>query len=585
MESVVQRDSGSGTSPSRNHADDPDLATSRRRRLAVLIALSVSSALAGLVAGRALIPAVQVAASAEPPPPSVITAPVESKVLVASIVGRADVVRLAATELTHVPMDSSQGIAVLTRQPPAPGDEVQEGDVIGEVSGRPLIVLAGEIPSYRDLSPGSVGPDVRQLEESLARLGRDPGPIDGVYDDALDAAVRGLYQSLGYQAPDPPPEALSVLASAEALVTAASDRVDELQRSIADAEAQPSASELLRLAASMAAANEQVEVAQLQLELVQARADLSARAADHAVSVASAAVDDAREALAEAEASGDDAEIDDRRADLNRAEAELELARRQRQITLEENALQILQAETAVDQARRQLEVEEAARAESMSSEVPSDLVAQLAKAEADLKQAEKNRDLAAREVGAVVPRAEIRFVPTLPRAVQSVALGLGEVVEGPLLTLAGEDILLRARINTAEGALVEVGDEVVIELDRGATVTGTLVEIVVDPADPADVTLEIAVAAQARTRLEEHVGRNVRIEIPTASTSGKVLAVPLAALSATSDGRSRVQVVIDPASVHDVIVEAGLVADGLVEVEPIDGNLAEGDEVIVGAR
>ena len=42
-----------------------------------------------------------------------------------------------------------------------------------------MLVLRGEIPAYRDLVPGTVGDDRRQLEQGLKRLGFDPGPADG----------------------------------------------------------------------------------------------------------------------------------------------------------------------------------------------------------------------------------------------------------------------------------------------------------------------------------------------------------------------------------------------------------------------
>ena len=35
---------------------------------------------------------------------------------------------------------------------------------------------------YRTLSPGSKGPDVLQLEQTLDRLGFDPGTVDDEYD-------------------------------------------------------------------------------------------------------------------------------------------------------------------------------------------------------------------------------------------------------------------------------------------------------------------------------------------------------------------------------------------------------------------
>ena len=70
---------------------------------------------------------------------------------------------------------------------------------------------------------------------------------------------------------------------------------------------------------------------------------------------------------------------------------------------------------------------------------------------------------------------------------------------------------------------------------------------------------------------------------IPVSSTGGEVLAVPAAALSATATGDTILQVEEEGAVLRTVTVEPGLAAGGLVEVTPIDGELAEGDWVVVG--
>jgi hypothetical protein len=66
-------------------------------------------------------------------------------------------------------------------------------------------------------------------------------------------------------------------------------------------------------------------------------------------------------------------------------------------------------------------------------------------------------------------------------------------------------------------------------------------------------------------------------------STNGKVLAVPLAALSAGSDGSSRVEVLRD-GKVELVPVTVGLSADGYAQVTASgDAELGEDDQVVVG--
>ena len=44
------------------------------------------------------------------------------------------------------------------------------------------------------LRKGSTDADVRDLQEALKALGHDPGPIDGVFGEATEAAVRAFQQ-------------------------------------------------------------------------------------------------------------------------------------------------------------------------------------------------------------------------------------------------------------------------------------------------------------------------------------------------------------------------------------------------------
>ena len=55
-----------------------------------------------------------------------------------------------------------------TRLPDA-GDEVDCGDVLYRVDDRPVLLLCGTVPAYRDLAHGDKGRDVRQLNRNLHR--------------------------------------------------------------------------------------------------------------------------------------------------------------------------------------------------------------------------------------------------------------------------------------------------------------------------------------------------------------------------------------------------------------------------------
>jgi hypothetical protein len=80
-------------------------------------------------------------------------------------------------------------------------------------------------------------------------------------------------------------------------------------------------------------------------------------------------------------------------------------------------------------------------------------------------------------------------------------------------------------------------------------------------------------------------VGASVRLSIAVESTERKVLTVPVNALSVGADGSSRVQVQRPGGRSEFVNVEAGLAAQGLVEVRPVGGRLEPGGLVVVGAK
>jgi hypothetical protein len=58
---------------------------------------------------------------------------------------------------------------------PDDGDKVDCGDVFYRVDDRPVLLLCGTVPAYRDLHSGEAGEDVRQLNQNLHTLGYDAG--------------------------------------------------------------------------------------------------------------------------------------------------------------------------------------------------------------------------------------------------------------------------------------------------------------------------------------------------------------------------------------------------------------------------
>ena len=170
----------------------------RKQKLALALVFVILLATASWIAGSQIQSPAEAAARTAPPTPSPILVPVEERVLTSDVVtrGTARFGLPQSISLAHSTLKTEPGIITAL---PARGDQIQEGDVLVTVSGRPVFVLQGSVPIYRDLFPGLSGEDVRQLEASLERLGFDPGPVDGVFDEKTTAGVTGLYSSAGYR--------------------------------------------------------------------------------------------------------------------------------------------------------------------------------------------------------------------------------------------------------------------------------------------------------------------------------------------------------------------------------------------------
>nr|BFE72343.1 hypothetical protein GCM10020092_056440 [Actinoplanes digitatis] len=117
---------------------------------------------------------------------------------------------------------------------------MRAGDVVIEVSGRPVVALPGVLSTYRDLKPGDDGKDVAQLQRALGRLGLyHDGDDDGHFGAATKSAVRRFYARTGYDVPDTGgPGGAADRAAAQAAqsgVDAAQRAVDDMRRRIAAA--------------------------------------------------------------------------------------------------------------------------------------------------------------------------------------------------------------------------------------------------------------------------------------------------------------------------------------------------------------
>jgi peptidoglycan hydrolase-like protein with peptidoglycan-binding domain len=172
-----------------------------RKRISTIflvLTLMVLSAGASWIAGASIKSPAEVAARTAPPPPSPILVPVEERVLTSDIVTRGTARFGLPQPISIAPSTLKPNAGVITTLP-VRNTQLDEGDVILTASGRPVFVLQGEVPAYRDLVPGISGDDVRQLEGGLQRFGFDPGPVDGTYNEQTSDAVADWYASAGLQ--------------------------------------------------------------------------------------------------------------------------------------------------------------------------------------------------------------------------------------------------------------------------------------------------------------------------------------------------------------------------------------------------
>lgn len=428
---------------------------SRRRVLVGVSAVAAVSLGVGVAAGSRITSPEDAAAKTAAPKASQITVPVAKKALSSKVIGRGDASFDGAVNI-RVETSGLTTPAIVTGKVPTVGSTITEGKALLEITGRPVIGLAGELPMYRTLSPGSKGPDVLQLEQTLDRLGLDPGTVDDEYDTDTSQAVERLYEKAGYDAPEP----------------------DE------------------RLTQAVDQAKKQVDAAKNQLR--QAKAQLkqakgAAKAGGNSdTSVQQGAVDDAEDNLAGAQHAQNEAEF----------------------------------------------------------------------------------------KAGTPLPVSEIVYVKTLPRRVDDVKVERGGTVNGVVMSASGASLVVTVKVDAETAQRLKAGMAATLDLGEGTAVAAKVRRITKNGSQYDVVVAPNALTASQLALLRD---ANVRVTIPVKSTGGKVLAVPVAALSSGADGGSRIEVLRN-GKTELVPVTVGLSADGYAQITPAgDAKLSEGDQVVVG--
>jgi peptidoglycan hydrolase-like protein with peptidoglycan-binding domain len=496
------------------------------------------------------------AAKAGPPVPSVVTAKVERRVLAESVVTRGDVRPSGATVVTWTGSRGS-GAALVTGVPLAAGGQVVEGQVVVEVSGRPVIAIAGTVPVYRDLRPGFDGKDVTQLQQALARLGFPVTDIEGVYGPGTKTAVAGWYQRAGYQAPLTSVDATAQLVAAGATVASAQERLVLAKAALTAAGRPKPRSVILQTEAAFSAAVNALEQARLQAD--QDRQDAAALTAK------------ARADLATAQTGGMEDSIFAARASLAAA------------IAGETRAVQA--GDSAVAAAGDMVEIARASRDETSK---PSDTTSErkaVDEATVAVTDAVKVRDALDAVTGPFVPAAELVVLARLPARIDTVNAIVGSKADGILVAMSVDSFVIESVLSPAikplvqTGAIVKTDDEL-----SGRTYTGKVRSVAEQLTVPKDGQGG-AGGYLARVETDQPIdpsllGANVRVTITGQTSGGEVIVVPVAAVFAQADGTNRVTRITNGIE-EQLTVVTGLTAGGFVAIT--NATLAPGDLVVVG--
>ena len=506
----------------------------RRIKLLHAVLLAVAAAAAGAwLAGTRIESPADVAARTAPPPPSPILVPAEERVLSADVVARGTVrfglpqpVSLAPSPLKTAPS--------LVTTLPVRNTQLNEGDVVLTASGRPVFILQGQIPGYRDLVPGLSGADVAQFKQALERMGFDPGSPDGTYDEQTSAAVAAWYKAKGWDPFGPTRDQLAAVralerelsdavktkAAAAAAVATAGVSVEAARATAAHMVKAAVVENAARVAAPRRPTAPQQGGAALAVENERARAQFATSAAD-----ADLAAQIAEQAVVA---------LDPRQTETarNAANAKLEVARAARQKARLEGEMAVQAAERDASLAADRAEV---ARAAERSARLEGDKAIRAALdaqklAALDLTIASERADQAAadlaaakRRLGVQVPVDEVVFVRSLPVRVEEVTAAIGGAATGSLLTVTDNQLAVDSSLPLDAAPLVKTGMPVTIaEQALGVQATGVVETVATTPGTRGVDGFHIYMGVRVDSTPVRLEGISVRLTIPIEFDQGR---------------------------------------------------------------
>jgi hypothetical protein len=164
----------------------------RKSRVLVAAAVLVTVAAAGAVV--VISSATQTTRAAQEPPPNTVAVTRGNLSAMVSLNG----------SLTYRARSDGSPYSVINQalgrytELPDEGDKIECGDVLYRVDNKPVLLLCGTVPAYRDLYFGDVGKDVGQLNRNLHTLGYDAmaGVVINPDDNAFTLSTVRAFQLL-----------------------------------------------------------------------------------------------------------------------------------------------------------------------------------------------------------------------------------------------------------------------------------------------------------------------------------------------------------------------------------------------------
>ncbi len=521
----------------------------RSRLLALSSAVVVAIGGGGFLLGRQVKSPSDAAAEVAAPAASRLAVPVERRVLSSTIITRGDVRYGDPKPVVLAPSTLKAGQGNLVTQPATKGQEITSGSRVLELAGRPVIALVGATPAYRDMRPGDVGDDVRQLEEGLRSLSFNPGTVDGTFDTATEKAVSSLYGKLGYEPFGPTESQRTQLQQLRESASRATDGVRSAQRTYDNASA-PAKSRRLQADEQLRAARDKSDTAGQDAATATARAEGLVSTRTAALAQARTTVDQSAAALRRAERERDDPAVV---ADTNRAVDDASAALADAESGIVQAQRGVPEAQRAIDDARAnvvdaQKSLDASREAERKGTvftcptptpcEVPDNSAQKEAtrNAEARLRQAQGSVDTAISALSTrqdAIPQAQ-RTRDRAARAVTRAEEGVTKAINAaPDRDQAVVDA--RARVAQSEASLSQAQRD----LDDAISGVDTATRQGSSGADAADAAVAIAAAGKGelvsptelrtlRSALDSAVAAQRRADADLADLNAKVgTAVP----------------------------------------------------------